>query len=99
MSCALVTGVQTCALLIFFFAVMVDAGLFDTLVNRILAMVGDDPVRIAIGTMALSSLVSLDGDGTTTALIVITSMLPLYRAVGMNPLILATLHGDRKSVV
>lgn len=81
------------AFAVLFFGVMMDAGLFDPLVNRILHFVGNDPVRIAIGTAALSSLVSIDGDGTTTALIVITSLLPVYRAVGMNPLILATLLG------
>ncbi|HWV60580.1 MAG TPA: SLC13 family permease, partial [Sphingopyxis sp.] len=87
------------AFAVLYFAVMMDSGLFDPLVNRILAMVGDDPVRIAIGTMALSTLVSLDGDGTTTALIVITSMLPLYRAIGMNPLILATLLGSSNAIM
>lgn len=78
---------------ILYFAVMMDAGLFEPLVRRVLAMVGDDPVRIALGTAALATLVSLDGDGTTTALIIITAFLPVYRRVGMNPLILATLLG------
>lgn len=87
------------AFAVLYFAVMMDSGLFDPLVNRILAVVGNDPVRIAIGTMALSSLVSLDGDGTTTALIVITSMLPLYRAIGMNPLILAMLLGSSNAIM
>jgi CitMHS family citrate-Mg2+:H+ or citrate-Ca2+:H+ symporter len=56
-------------------------------------------VRIALGTAALSTLVSVDGDGTTTALIVITAMLPVYRAVGMNPMILATLLGLTNALV
>lgn len=78
---------------VLYFAIMMDAGLFDPLVRRVLAMVGDDPVRIALGTAALTTLVSLDGDGTTTALIIITAFLPVYRRIGMNPLILATLLG------
>ncbi|MGQ3048543.1 MAG: CitMHS family transporter [Niveispirillum sp.] len=78
---------------VLYFAVMMDAGLFDPLVRRVLAMVGDDPVRIALGTAALATLVSLDGDGTTTALIIITAFLPVYKRVGMNPLILALLLG------
>jgi CitMHS family citrate-Mg2+:H+ or citrate-Ca2+:H+ symporter len=44
-------------------------------------------------------LVSIDGDGTTTALIVITAFLPVYRRVGMNPLILATLLGLSNSLM
>ncbi len=81
------------AFAVLYFAIMMDAGLFDPLVRKVLATVGEDPVRISIGTAALATLVSIDGDGTTTALIVITAMLPVYRRVGMNPLILATLLG------
>lgn len=84
---------------ILYFGIMMDAGLFDPLVRRILRFVGNDPVRIAIGTAALSSLVSVDGDGTTTALIVISAMLPVYRHVGMSPLILATLLGLTNSIM
>lgn len=79
------------AFAVLYFGLMMDVGLFDPLVRRILRAVGNDPVRIAIGTVALSALVSIDGDGTTSALIVITALLPIYRTVGMNPLILATL--------
>lgn len=79
------------AFAVLYFGIMLDAGLFDPLVRAILARVGDDPLRIAVGTAVLSALVSVDGDGTTTALIVITALLPVYRSVGMNPLILATL--------
>lgn len=81
------------AFAVLYFAIMMDAGLFDPLVRRVLAMVGDDPVRICLGTALLTTAVSLDGDGTTTALIIITAFLPVYRRIGMNPLILATLLG------
>ncbi|QIG78761.1 CitMHS family transporter [Stakelama tenebrarum] len=84
---------------ILFFGIMMDAGLFDPLVRRILHLVGNDPLRIAIGTAALSALVSVDGDGTTTALIVITALLPVYRSIGMNPLILATLLGSTNAIM
>lgn len=87
------------AFAVLYFALMFDAGLFDPLVRRILGMVRDDPLRITLGTAALSMLVSIDGDGTTTALIVITSLLPVYRAVGMNPLMLATLLGLTNSLM
>lgn len=76
---------------VLYFAIVMDAGLFDPLVRKVLATVGEDPVRISLGTAVLAMSVSLDGDGTTTALIVITALLPVYRRVGMNPLILATL--------
>jgi CitMHS family citrate-Mg2+:H+ or citrate-Ca2+:H+ symporter len=84
---------------VLYFAIMMDAGLFDPLVNKVLAVVGEDPMRISLGTAVLAMLVSIDGDGTTTALIVITAFLPVYRRVGMNPLILATLLGLANSLM
>ena len=36
-------------------------------------------------------LVALDGDGTTTYMITCAAMLPLYKRLGMNPMILATI--------
>jgi CitMHS family citrate-Mg2+:H+ or citrate-Ca2+:H+ symporter len=84
---------------VLYFAIVMDAGLFDPLVRKVLAAVGEDPVRISIGTAVLAMVVSLDGDGTTTALIVITAFLPVYRRVGMNPLILATLLGLSNAVM
>jgi CitMHS family citrate-Mg2+:H+ or citrate-Ca2+:H+ symporter len=84
---------------VLYFAIMMDAGLFDPLVNKVLAIVGEDPLRISLGTAILATLVSVDGDGTTTALIVITAFLPVYRRVGMNPLILATLLGAANSLM
>lgn len=87
------------AFAVLYFAVMMDAGLFDPLVDKVLATVGKDPLRISLGTATLATVVSLDGDGTTTALIVITAFLPVYRRVGMNPLILATLLGLANSLM
>lgn len=84
---------------VLYFAIMMDAGLFDPLVNKVLALVGEDPVRISLGTAVLSMIVSVDGDGTTTALIVISAMLPVYRRIGMNPLILLTLLGLSNSLM
>ncbi|MGH6908881.1 MAG: CitMHS family transporter [Phenylobacterium sp.] len=87
------------AFAVLYFAIMMDAGLFEPLVRRVLATVGEDPVRISLGSAALATVVSLDGDGTTTALIVITAFLPIYHRVGMNPLILATLLGLSNSLM
>ncbi len=74
-----------------YFAVMFDAGLFEPAVKRIIRWVGDDPLRITLGTAALSAIISLDGDGATTVLVVVTSLLPVYLRLGMNPLILAVM--------
>jgi len=76
---------------ILFFAILSDAGTFDPIVNKILEIVGADPVKIAVGTVVLTCLVHLDGAGATTFLIAIPALLPLYKKVGMSPFTLATL--------
>lgn len=73
---------------ILYFSLMIDTGLFEPLVNVILKTVGDNPIKTTIGTAVLTALVSLDGDGSSTYLIVVAAMLPLYKKQGMNPLVL-----------
>lgn len=84
---------------VFYFGVMIDAGLFRPLVDRVLAMVGGDPRKVALGTAAVAAIVSLDGDGATTAMVTITAFLPIYRRLGMNPLILAALLGSSNAII
>lgn len=74
---------------ILYFAIMIDAGLFEPFVARVVRLAGGDPVRVAVGSAALALLVSLDGDGSTTYMITTAAMLPLYRRLGMRPLVLA----------
>lgn len=71
---------------ILYFGVMIDAGLFDPVVGRILRMVKGDPLKVVMGTAALALFVSLDGDGSTTYMITVAAMLPLYKRLGMNAL-------------
>jgi CitMHS family citrate-Mg2+:H+ or citrate-Ca2+:H+ symporter len=73
---------------ILYFGIMIDAGLFDPVVGAILKAVKGDPLKIIVGTAVLALVVSLDGDGTTTYMITISAMLPLYQRLGMNPLML-----------
>lgn len=76
---------------ILYFGLMIDAGLFDPAVRRLLLIVRGDPVRIVMGTVILAALVSLDGDGSTTYMVTVAALLPLYRRLGLNPLILCCL--------
>ncbi|MFP7170291.1 CitMHS family transporter [Terribacillus sp. 7520-G] len=89
-----VEGIAATAIMILFailyFGVMIDAGLFDPLINFILKVVKGDPMKIVVGTSILSMMVALDGDGTTTYMITVSALLPLYKRLGMNRLILAT---------
>lgn len=74
---------------ILFFSLMLDEGLFDPAIKRILAWAKGDPMRITVGTAVLTILVALDGDGASTFLIVVSALLPLYKRIGMRPLVLA----------
>lgn len=74
---------------ILYFSLMIDAGLFEPVVSRVVKLVGGDPVRICVGTAVIALFVSLDGDGSTTYLITTAAMLPLYQKLGLSRLMLA----------
>lgn len=89
------TGIKgiapTAVLLLFailYFGLMIDLGLFDPLVRYVVRVCHGDPLRVIVGTTLLSMIISLDGDGSTTYLLVVTAMMPLHRRLGINPLIL-----------
>ena len=83
----------TAALLFFaiiYFGLMIDVGLFDPLIRLILRLVGNSPARLAVGTAVLAGMVSLDGDGSTTFIITVSALLPIYLRLGMSPVVLTT---------
>ena len=81
----------TAALLFFaiiYFGTMIDVGLFDPLIRFILRAVRNDPVRLVVFTAVLAGVVSLDGDGSTTFIITVSALLPIYLKLGMSPVVL-----------
>jgi citrate-Mg2+:H+ or citrate-Ca2+:H+ symporter, CitMHS family len=74
---------------VLYFAVMLDAGLFDPVVAFIIKTIKGDPLKVVVGTALLTMIVHLDGDGTATFMIVITAFLPIYKELKMNRLVLA----------
>lgn len=73
---------------ILYFGLMIDTGLFDPVVRATQRFAQGDPARVVLGSAALSAIISLDGDGSTTYLLCITAMLPIHRRMGIHPLIL-----------
>jgi CitMHS family citrate-Mg2+:H+ or citrate-Ca2+:H+ symporter len=69
---------------IVYFGVMIDVGLFDPIVRGILKFCKADPLRIVVGTAVLAAIVSLDGDGSTTFMITVSAMYPLYKRLKMS---------------
>ncbi|WP_409473019.1 CitMHS family transporter [Streptomyces sp. HC307] len=81
----------TAAMLMFaivYFGVMIDVGLFDPIVRGILKFCKADPMRIVVGTALLAAIVSLDGDGSTTFMITVSALYPLYKRLKMSLVIL-----------
>ena len=76
-----------------YFGLMLDRGLFDPLVRAILRICKGDPVRITVATAVLTTVVALDGDGSTTFLITITALRPVYDRLGMNRLYMSGVIG------
>lgn len=74
---------------VLYFAVMLDAGLFDPVVSFIIKTVKGDPLKVVMGTAILTMIVHLDGDGTATFMIVVSAFLPIYRELKMSRLVLA----------
>jgi len=99
---ALLKLAPTAALLFFaitFFGIMIDVGLFDPLIRLILRFVKNDPMRLVVGTALLTSIVSLDGDGSTTFIIVTSAFLPIYLKLKMSPVVLTVVAATANGVL
>jgi len=69
---------------ILFFAIMLDAGLFDPITEKMIRFAGGDPMKVLIATAVLAASISLNGDGTTTTLICVAAFLPIYQKLNMR---------------
>ena len=73
---------------IIYFSLMLEAGMFDGIIKKILIWVKGDPVKICVGTAALATCISLDGDGSTTYLVCTSALILIHSKVGIRPVIL-----------
>ena len=76
---------------ILYFGVMLTAGMFDPMVDKVVAWCKGDPLKVLVGTAFLAAFVSLDGDGTTTVMICCTAMIPIYNRLKIKKIYLANL--------
>ncbi|WP_394525139.1 CitMHS family transporter [Lacrimispora sp. JR3] len=84
---------------ILYFSIMLDVGLFDPLSKILIKWAKGDPLRLCFATAAISMVVSLDGDGTTTVLIVTAAVLSLFKKMKMKQLYLAVLIAIPNSIM
>ncbi|GAA2262172.1 citrate:proton symporter [Streptomyces ruber] len=96
------TLAPTAAMLMFaivYFGVMIDVGLFDPVVRGILRFCKADPMRIVVGTALLAAIVSLDGDGSTTFMITVSAMYPLYKRLKMSLVVMTGVAATANGVM
>ncbi|MFF7412562.1 CitMHS family transporter [Streptomyces lydicus] len=92
----------TAAMLMFaiiYFGVMIDVGLFDPVVRGILRFCKADPVRVVVGTALLAAIVSLDGDGSTTFMITVSALYPLYKRLKMSLVVMTGVAATANGVM
>ncbi|MDR1265881.1 MAG: citrate:proton symporter [Propionibacteriaceae bacterium] len=90
-----VSGIAGTAIMLLFailyFGLMLTAGLFDPVVAFILRIVKGDPLKVMVGTAVLALAVSVDGDGSTTTLVVCSALIPVYKQLKMKMMDLAVI--------
>ncbi|WP_096201714.1 CitMHS family transporter [Bacillus sp. FJAT-45350] len=84
---------------ILFFGIMQDAGLFDPIINKMIAISKGNVVAVAAGTVIIAAIAHLDGSGASTFLITIPALLPLYKRLKMSPYLLLLLVGTSASIL
>lgn len=84
---------------ILFFGIMQDVGLFEPLINKMIAVSKGNIIAVAVGTVLIAAIAQLDGSGASTFLITIPALLPLYKRLKMNPYLLLLLVGTSASIM
>ncbi|WP_102050535.1 citrate:proton symporter [Pygmaiobacter massiliensis] len=88
-------GVISPAILILFavlyFDIMLGVGLFDPLCEFFIKRAKGDPLKVALATVLVTMIVSINGDTTTTILIALAAFLGLYKQMNMKPIYLAVI--------
>ncbi len=77
----------TAALFVFsvlYFGFMTDAGMFDVIIGKLMKLVGDNVVGVAVVTCIIALVGHLDGGGASTFCIVIPAMLPVFNRMHMR---------------
>ncbi len=84
---------------ILYFGLMQDVGLFDPLINKMVAWSRGNVITVSVASVLIAAVAHLDGSGASTFLITIPALLPLYQRLRMNPYLLLLLVGGSASVM
>lgn len=87
-----ISSVATTAILfifaVLFFGIMSDAGVFERIVNKVVRFAGNNVLILFWVTILIAFIGHLDGSGATTLLITIPPLIPIYKRLGIRPIVL-----------
>ncbi|SDS20371.1 CitMHS family transporter [Corynebacterium timonense] len=84
---------------IIYFGILADVGLFEPVITALIRATRGKIVLVTVGTAAIAVVAHLDGSGSTTFLLTIPALLPLYQALGMSRYVLLTIVALSASVM
>ncbi|MCJ8343860.1 MAG: citrate:H+ symporter, partial [Cetobacterium sp.] len=82
-----------------FFGVMSDAGMFDTIVDRLVKKAGTNVIAVAVVSSLVAIFSHLDGATVTTVLVTVPALLPLYKKLNIRPQLLLLIVGSGMGVM
>lgn len=78
------SGLALILFAILYFGIMLKAGLFDPMCIFFIKMAKGDPMKISVATIMVASMVTLDGDTTTTICVCTAAFLTLWKRMEMK---------------
>lgn len=84
---------------IIFFGILQDVGLFNPVIRALITATRGNVVAVTVGTAAIGIVAHLDGSGSTTFLLTIPALLPLYNALHISRYVLVTIVALAASVM
>lgn len=84
---------------IIFFGILQDIGLFTPVIKSLIVATRGNVMLVTLGTAAIGIVAHLDGSGSTTFLLTIPALLPLYKAMNMSRYVLLTIVAMAASVM
>ncbi|MGV0352673.1 CitMHS family transporter [Corynebacterium confusum] len=84
---------------IIFFGILQDVGLFNPVIRALITATRGNVVAVTVGTAAIGIVAHLDGSGSTTFLLTIPALLPLYTALNISRYVLVTIVALAASVM
>ncbi|MEX3559427.1 MULTISPECIES: citrate:proton symporter [unclassified Corynebacterium] len=84
---------------IIFFGILQDVGLFNPVIRALITATRGNVIAVTVGTAAIGIVAHLDGSGSTTFLLTIPALLPLYTALHISRYVLVTIVALAASVM